>query len=104
MKPSPFREVKRKLEAAGFVEIAQTGSTLSLQKPRTPAREQRPHQGTGKLRLVRCGVFASSRDKLRRLRNLVIHDHSLLRFTFLFLPLLSLQCPTANSTIDGNTI
>ena len=26
MKPLPFREVKRKLEAAGFVEIGQTGS------------------------------------------------------------------------------
>jgi len=26
MKPLPFREVKRKLEAAGFTEAGQTGS------------------------------------------------------------------------------
>jgi predicted RNA binding protein YcfA (HicA-like mRNA interferase family) len=32
MKPLPFREVKRKLEAAGFVEVAQTGSHIKFAK------------------------------------------------------------------------
>jgi len=30
MKPLPFREVKRKLEAAGFKEAGQTGSHLKF--------------------------------------------------------------------------
>jgi hypothetical protein len=30
MKPLPFREVKRKLEAAGFTEAGQTGSHLKF--------------------------------------------------------------------------
>jgi predicted RNA binding protein YcfA (HicA-like mRNA interferase family) len=30
MKPLPFREVKRKLEAAGFVEVGQTGSHIKF--------------------------------------------------------------------------
>ncbi len=30
MKPLPFRDVKRKLEAAGFAEAGQTGSHLKL--------------------------------------------------------------------------
>jgi predicted RNA binding protein YcfA (HicA-like mRNA interferase family) len=32
MKPLPFREVKRKLEAAGFTEAGQTGSHLKFAK------------------------------------------------------------------------
>jgi len=32
MKPLLFREVKRKLEAAGFVEVGQTGSHIKLAK------------------------------------------------------------------------
>jgi len=32
MKPLPFREVKRKLEAAGFVEVGQTGSHIKFAK------------------------------------------------------------------------
>jgi predicted RNA binding protein YcfA (HicA-like mRNA interferase family) len=36
MKPLLFREVKRKLEAAGFVEVGQTGSHIKLAKT-TPA-------------------------------------------------------------------
>jgi predicted RNA binding protein YcfA (HicA-like mRNA interferase family) len=32
MKPLPYREVKRKLEAAGFVEVAQTGSHVKFAK------------------------------------------------------------------------
>ena len=32
MKPLPFREVKRKLEAAGFVEVAQSGSHIKFAK------------------------------------------------------------------------
>jgi len=30
MKPLPFREVKRKLEAAGFVEVAHSGSHIKF--------------------------------------------------------------------------
>jgi predicted RNA binding protein YcfA (HicA-like mRNA interferase family) len=36
MKPLPFREVKRKLEAAGFIEVGQTGSHVKFAKT-TPA-------------------------------------------------------------------
>jgi len=32
VKPLPFREVKRRLEAAGFVEVGQTGSHLKFAK------------------------------------------------------------------------
>jgi predicted RNA binding protein YcfA (HicA-like mRNA interferase family) len=32
MKPLPFREVKRKLEAAGFSEVGQTGSHIKFAK------------------------------------------------------------------------
>ena len=32
MKPLPFREVKRKLEGAGFVEVSQTGSHVKFAK------------------------------------------------------------------------
>jgi predicted RNA binding protein YcfA (HicA-like mRNA interferase family) len=32
LKPSPFREVKRKLEAAGFVVISQKGSHVKFAK------------------------------------------------------------------------
>jgi predicted RNA binding protein YcfA (HicA-like mRNA interferase family) len=36
MKPLLFREVKRKLEAAGFAQVAQTGSHIKFAKT-TPA-------------------------------------------------------------------
>ena len=32
LKPLPFREVKRRLETAGFVEISQKGSHVKFQK------------------------------------------------------------------------
>ena len=32
MKPLPFREVKRRLEAAGFVEVSQRGSHVKFVK------------------------------------------------------------------------
>ncbi len=32
MKPLPFREVKRKLEAAGFAEVSQSGSHIKFAK------------------------------------------------------------------------
>jgi len=32
MRPVPYREVKRKLEAAGFSEVAQTGSHVKFAK------------------------------------------------------------------------
>lgn len=35
MKPLPFREVKRKLETAGFVEVGQTGSHIKFAKTTT---------------------------------------------------------------------
>lgn len=35
MKPLPFREVKRKLLAAGFIEVGQTGSHIKFAKTTT---------------------------------------------------------------------
>ena len=35
MKPLPFREVKRKLLAAGFVEVGQTGSHIKFARTTT---------------------------------------------------------------------
>ena len=32
MRPVPYREVKRKLQAAGFVEVGQTGSHVKFAK------------------------------------------------------------------------
>jgi len=32
MRPVPYREVKRRLQAAGFVEVAQTGSHVKFAK------------------------------------------------------------------------
>jgi predicted RNA binding protein YcfA (HicA-like mRNA interferase family) len=32
MKPVPYREAKRKLEAVGFVEVGQTGSHVKFAK------------------------------------------------------------------------
>lgn len=32
MRPQPFREVKRKLEAAGFVQVSQRGSHVKFIK------------------------------------------------------------------------
>lgn len=32
MKPVPYREVKRRLQAAGFVEVGQTGSYVKFAK------------------------------------------------------------------------
>jgi len=32
MKPVPYREIKRKLETAGFVEVGQTGSHVKFAK------------------------------------------------------------------------
>jgi predicted RNA binding protein YcfA (HicA-like mRNA interferase family) len=37
MKPLPFREVRRRLEAAGFVEVGQTGSHIKFAKTTGPA-------------------------------------------------------------------
>ena len=50
MKPLPFREVKRKLEAAGFVEVGQTGSHtttprgLPARGPRSNSQRQRKQE------------------------------------------------------------
>lgn len=35
MKPLPFREVKRKLEAAGFTEVSQSGSHIKFARTST---------------------------------------------------------------------
>ena len=35
MRPVPYREVKRKLEAAGFIQVGQTGSHVKFAKSTT---------------------------------------------------------------------
>ncbi len=41
MKPLPFREVKRKLERAGFAEASQTGSHIKFAKTTAEGRARR---------------------------------------------------------------
>jgi predicted RNA binding protein YcfA (HicA-like mRNA interferase family) len=69
MKPLLFREVKRKLEAAGFFEVGQTGSHIKFSKTtsagtRTATVPKHREVAAGTLR----SIFASSGDKGRRLR------------------------------------
>jgi predicted RNA binding protein YcfA (HicA-like mRNA interferase family) len=40
LKPLSFRDVKRKLEAAGFVEISQKGSHVKFMKEIAPGRRR----------------------------------------------------------------
>ena len=57
MKPLLFREVKRRLEAAGFVEVGQTGSHIKLAKTmpagtRTATVPKHPEVAAGTLRSI----------------------------------------------------
>jgi predicted RNA binding protein YcfA (HicA-like mRNA interferase family) len=71
MKPLPFREVKRKLEAAGFSEAGQTGSHVKFAKF-TPAGTRtatvpRHHQvaaGTIRSILRQAGISAEEFETL----------------------------------------
>ena len=71
MKPLPFREVKRKLEAAGFVEIAQTGSHIKFAKTieagtRTATVPKHREVAAGTLRSIlrQAGLSAEDFGKL----------------------------------------
>lgn len=49
MKPLPFREVQRRLEAAGFIEVGQTGSHVKFAKSFARELELRLSRSTVKL-------------------------------------------------------
>lgn len=67
MKPLPFREVKRRLEAVGFVEVWQTGSHIKFAK--TTARERGLQQSPniGKLLPVRLEVSCAKRESVLKI-------------------------------------
>ena len=71
MKPLPFREVKRKLEAAGFVEVGQSGSHIKFAKTttagtRTATVPKHREVAAGTLRSIlrQAGVSAEDFEKL----------------------------------------
>jgi len=71
MKPLPFREVKRRLEAAGFVEVGQTGSHLKFAKisdagNRTATVPKHREVAAGTLRSIlrQAGITVADFDKL----------------------------------------
>ncbi|MGH9945116.1 MAG: type II toxin-antitoxin system HicA family toxin [Pyrinomonadaceae bacterium] len=71
MKPLPFREVKRKLEAAGFTEAGQTGSYLKFAKAtvegtRTATVPKHREVAVGTLRSImrQAGLSAEEFDAL----------------------------------------
>jgi predicted RNA binding protein YcfA (HicA-like mRNA interferase family) len=71
MKPLPFREVKRRLEAAGFVEVGQTGSHLKFAKTfeagtrtATVPRHREVAAGTLRSILRQAGISAEDFEKL----------------------------------------
>jgi len=71
MKPIPFREVKRRLEAAGFVEVGQTGSHVKFAKisdagTRTATVPKHREVAAGTLRSIfrQAGITAADFDKL----------------------------------------
>lgn len=70
MKPLPFREVKRKLEAAGFTEAGQTGSHLKFAKTieggmRTATAPKHHEVAPGTLRsILQAGLSADEFDAL----------------------------------------
>ncbi len=71
MKPLPFREVKRKLEAAGFVEAGQTGSHIKFAKAteagvRTAIVPKHREVATGTIRSIlrQAGLRAEEFDVL----------------------------------------
>jgi predicted RNA binding protein YcfA (HicA-like mRNA interferase family) len=71
MKPLPFREVKRKLEAAGFNEAGQTGSHVKFAKitaagTRTATVPKHHEVAAGTLRSIlrQAGLSAEEFDAL----------------------------------------
>ena len=71
MKPLPFREVKRKLEAAGFKEAGQTGSHMKFAKgtaagTRTATVPKHHEVAAGTLRSIlrQAGISAEEFDEL----------------------------------------
>ena len=71
MKPLPFREVKRKLEAAGFIEVGQTGSHIKFLKTsesgtRTAIVPKHREIAAGTLRSImrQAGIGAEVFEKL----------------------------------------
>lgn len=48
MRPLTYREVKRKLEAAGFVEVGQTGSHVKFAKTMAEGTLTAAYRNTGK--------------------------------------------------------
>jgi predicted RNA binding protein YcfA (HicA-like mRNA interferase family) len=71
MKPLPFREVKRKLEAAGFAEAGQTGSHVKFAKTtsdgtRTATVPKHHEVAAGTLRSIlrQAGLGAQEFDAL----------------------------------------
>ena len=71
MKPLPFRDVKRKLEAAGFAEVGQTGSHVKFAKTtatgaRTATVPKHHEVAAGTLRSIlrQAGLTAQEFDAL----------------------------------------
>lgn len=71
MKPLPFREVKRKLEAAGFVEVGQSGSHIKFAKTTTAGtrtatvpKHREVAAGTLRSTLRQAGISAEDFEKL----------------------------------------
>ena len=72
LRPLPFREVKRKLEAAGFVEVSSKGSPLSsrrgLRKGLTPRSCRTHHRevpaGTLRSILRQAGIDPDEFERL----------------------------------------
>lgn len=71
MKPLPFREVKRRLEAAGFVEVGQTGSHLKFARTTSAGtrtviipRHREVAPGTVRSILRQAGINAEDFDAL----------------------------------------
>ena len=71
MKPLPFREVRRRLEAAGFVEVRQTGSHIKFAKTtgagtRTATVPKHREVAAGTLRSIlrQAGIGAEDFEKL----------------------------------------
>jgi predicted RNA binding protein YcfA (HicA-like mRNA interferase family) len=71
MKPLPFREVKRKLEVAGFLEVGQTGSHIKFAKTtaegtRTATVPKHREVAAGTLRSIlrQAGISAENFEAL----------------------------------------
>jgi predicted RNA binding protein YcfA (HicA-like mRNA interferase family) len=62
MRPSPYREVKRKLEAAGFVQVGQTGSHVKFAKTTTTGTLTATVPKHSEVALARYEVSCVKRD------------------------------------------